>query len=288
MRALLLAALLCALLPSRVFATFSIVAVDIEERHVGGAGASCVGELVSVSQIYGSVPGRGAIHVQALLGAEYRMVEALRRLQTDEDPSIIIGALTDRTFDPLRARRQYGVVDLLGRSAGFSGEENGTVSGDLQAGATPFTYSVQGNLLTGEDVLQEMSSAFNSSACDLPERLLAALEAGGTGRGDRRCEAFADGAFLQVDREGEPAASYLSLRVDNHPAPIEELRRQFDAWRLEHPCVAAPMDGGDGGDATVEPSSVSEGGCRCSASTSYDAFSCALLLLFVCRSRRVA
>lgn len=55
-------------LASSAEATFSVVASDSERREVGGAGASCVGDSVSVYRIYGSVPGQGAVHVQALLG----------------------------------------------------------------------------------------------------------------------------------------------------------------------------------------------------------------------------
>lgn len=228
-------------------ATFSIVASDAERREVGGAGASCVGSVISVSQIYGSVPGHGAIHVQAMLGGDYRMSEALRRLETDEDPALILGALSDVAFDPLQARRQYGIVDLRGRHAGFTGADNGAFAGGTLGRVSPYAYAAQGNLLRSAEVIQEMGVAFEADACDLPERLMAALEAGSRSGGDARCPSSdgegaegaegADGSFLQVDREGELAGSYLSLRVDNVEAPIQELRRRFDVWRIDHPCT---------------------------------------------------
>ncbi|MFK8001609.1 MAG: DUF1028 domain-containing protein [Polyangiales bacterium] len=275
--------LLCVLafagLASTAEATFSVVASDSERREVGGAGASCVGDSVSVYRIYGSVPGRGAIHVQALLGTESRMAEALRRLAIEDEPTGILGALTDLSFDPLQARRQYGIADLMQRSAGFTGEENGGFAGHQAGIISPYAYSVQGNLLTGAEVVDAMSGAFETESCDLPDRLMAALEAGAAQGGDERCALDgADGSFIQVDREGEPAGSYLSIRVDNTEAPVEVLRRRFDEWRREHPC--RPL-------SIPEPTPVSPaaGSCNTSASPSStrDIAWLGLLLLFFLR-----
>lgn len=119
------------------------------------------------------------------------------------------------------------------RSAGFTGEENGVFSGNSSGSVLSYSYAVQGNLLTGPEVVQAMSMAFEVEACDLAERLMASLEAGGAQGGDSRCvQSGADGSFLQVDRDGEPAGSDLSLKVDNVDAPIAELRRRFDNWRI--------------------------------------------------------
>lgn len=264
-------------LASSAEATFSVVASDSERREVGGAGASCVGDSVSVYRIYGSVPGHGAIHVQAMLGTGERMAEALRRLEGDEEPTRILGELTDLTFDPFQARRQYGVVDLMQRSAAFTGEENGVFATDFTGSLSPYAYAVQGNLLTGPEVVQAMSVAFEADACDLADRLMASLEAGGAEGGDRRCTARdgADGSFLQVDREGEPAGSYLSLQVDNVDAPIAELRRRFDNWRVEHPCM--PIQIPDDEPPTTTPTD------SCSANASHTPAWMGLLLLFLGR-----
>lgn len=254
-------------LTSSAKATFSVVATDAHRREVGGAGASCLRGTTSVYRIYGSVPGHGVIHVQATLGTGERMAQALRRLEIDDAPSLILRALADPSFDPLHARRQYGVVDLMNRSAVYTGDETGNFAGDMTGNTSPYSYAVQGNLLTGPEVIQQMSRAFEAESqpgvprCDLPDRLMAALEAGAAEGGDRRCSSDngADGSFLQVDRDGEPAGSYLSLRVDDVIAPIDELRRRFDRWRLEHPCTPLmnPDAGPDTGPALPPTSSPS-------------------------------
>src|SRR5690606_29359459 len=105
----------------------------------------------------------------------------------------------------------------------------------------------QGNILTGAQVLTQAAGAFELEACDLAERLMRALEAGADNdHGDSRCAEDrgipSDSAFLQVDRPGEPAGDYLSLRVptSGQQNPLVALREQFDQWRDAHPCVA-PM-----------------------------------------------
>jgi MYXO-CTERM domain-containing protein len=80
-----------------------------------------------------------------------------------------------------------------------------------------------------------------------------ALEAGAMGgQGDRRCTPDgipADSAFVQVDREGEPAGSFLELHVPSsgNDDPLVELRADFDTWRASHPCPSTAGGGGDAG-----------------------------------------
>lgn len=261
-----------ALAAAPAHATYSIVATDGTTRQVGGAGTSCVGSL-SVRVIYGSVPGKGAVHAQAQLGGPGK-AEAVEQIGMDVAPATIIAAITATTFDGNAQRRQYGIVDLMMRSAGFSGSQTGAFSDDRQAQVGAFTYSVQGNILTSAAVLDQAAQAFEAGGCDLADRLMHALEAGAqNGEGDSRCTPDgipADSAFIQVDREGEAAGTYLQLEVTNTaPAnPLALLRTQYDAWRTTHPCPAAPMPdagagSGDAGGGTG--SSTSDSGC-CSGS----------------------
>ncbi|HEX5058059.1 MAG TPA: DUF1028 domain-containing protein [Kofleriaceae bacterium] len=251
-------------------ATYSIVATDTATRQVGGAVTSCVGTL-SVSIVYGGVPGKGAVHAQAQLGGPGKNA-AVMQLGMDVDPAAIITSITATAFDANAQRRQYGIVDLMARSAGFTGTQTSPFTDDRQAQIGTYTYSVQGNILTSAAVLDQAAASFQTQGCDLADKLMLALEAGAqNGEGDSRCTGSgipSDSAFLEVDREGEAAGTYLRLDVTNTSpqSPLVLLRAQYDAWRVTHPCPAPPMpDAGAGGDGGIDDMSDDGGGC-CSGS----------------------
>lgn len=247
-RAFLVTLAACALAPSAARATYSMCATDTAARQVGGAGTSCVAPS-SVYVIYGSAPGHGVVHAQALYH-EPGKLEAVNRLWMDEPPADIIAAITDTAFDPLSLPRQYGIADLMGRTAGFTGMGTMAYAEDRQGIAGTFPYSVRGNILTSVAVIDQAEDAFvDGGGCDLADRLMLALEAGANGgEGDSRCTPSgipSDAAFIEVDREGEPAQAFLYLEVQNTAPqnPIVLLRAQYDVWRMSHPCPPMP-DGG--------------------------------------------
>lgn len=231
----------------RARATFSIVAADRATGQIGGAGASCVGRS-SLYQIYGSAPGHGVVHAQALFSnVEERLPEAVRLVSMDVAPADVLAAVTDPSFDAESQSRQYGIADLAGRTAAFTGVNTLPFADDLQGETGTFVYAAQGNILSGPEVLAGMEAGFrDDAACDLAERLLEALEGGGApGIGDSRCtdEGIpADGAYIQVDASGEPAGEHLLLRVDDTAPedPLVLLRAMFDDWRATNPCPAPP------------------------------------------------
>lgn len=221
-------------------ATFSVVAADRSAGLVGGAGASCLGSGLSVSVIYGAVPRAGVVHVQAELGGPLRMAAALDGLRAGRAPELIVSELTSPDFDPGFARRQYLFADLQGRRASFTGLETGAFAGDRTGRIDDTEFAVGGNLLAGPAVIDGLEAGV-LLGCDLPERLIEALERAAAAGGDRRCApAAADGAFLRVESATEVL---LDLRVDNRVDAIEVLRADFDRWRANHPCpttVAPP------------------------------------------------
>jgi uncharacterized Ntn-hydrolase superfamily protein len=220
---------LMALAPGTARATYSIVAADRATRQVGGAVTSCVAPN-SVGLVYGSAPGLGAVASQAAANRAGRD-RAVQLLQMNVAPAQIIQTLTSAAFDPGFARRQYGVVDVMGRAAGHSGTSNGVFSDDVQGNTGDFTYSIQGNILTGAPVLTQAQAAFRDQACDLAERLMRALEAGLEAGGETGDE---HAAGLHVaDTYDWPV---VDLRVDWHDDPIGELRQ---IWNLYAPQRAA-------------------------------------------------
>lgn len=227
-------------------ATYSIVGVDTQSQQVGGAGTSCVPFDVAV--IYASAPGLGVVHAQAQLNQNGRD-EAQSRLQQGEDPSSIMAVLSSNGFDGNHPRRQYLAVDLMGRSAAYTGAQTGSWSGDLAGSDGAYHFVAAGNILTGPEVVDDTAAGF-ATGCDLADRLMNALEQGRSRGGDSRCTPDgrpADSAFIRVDLPGE--AGWLSIsRIDTGPAdPVSELRTAYDAWRVGTPCPEPPDAGFDAG-----------------------------------------
>lgn len=236
-------------------ATYSIVAADGAAGQVGGSGTSCVGSFLDVFVIYGGAPGHGAVHAQARVNTAGRD-EAVRLLELDTPPADIIAAITASTFDRSAAQRQYGIADLAGGAAGFTGSSTLPWSGDLQGTDGPFTYSIQGNILTSGAVLDQAEEGFLAGGCDLADRLMLALEAGAeNGEGDSRCTPDgipSDGAFLHVDLEDGTVLVHLEANDTSPDSPLEELRGLYDAWRLENPCPEPPEPEVEAAEPVVE------------------------------------
>jgi uncharacterized Ntn-hydrolase superfamily protein len=125
------------------------------------------------------------------------------------------------------ANRQLHGVDADG-SFVFSGEDCKDWFGHLDRGH----FTVAGNLLTGEDVLEATADAYETSdrAEPLASRLIDALAAGHAAGGDKREELHVQSAALKVtrteDREIDPY--YDDLRVDATETPIADLRETYD------------------------------------------------------------
>ena len=77
--------------------------------------------------------------------------------------------------------------------------------------------------MASEEVWPAMGRAFEGAEGSLAERLLAALDAGEAAGGDVRGRQSA--ALLAVPAEGEPWRRTVDLRVEDHPEPLDELRR---------------------------------------------------------------
>ncbi|HXT33504.1 MAG TPA: DUF1028 domain-containing protein, partial [Vicinamibacterales bacterium] len=142
-------------IPSSAFATWSVVAVDRSTGRVVIASATCVDRddmfLPGVQAVV--VPGKGVAACQASVdGTDQNQMLVFREIQKGTDPRAIIKMLS---ADPAFQSRQFGIVDLRGRSAGHSGLTNGYVAQDMQ-GQVPGTeifYSIQGNILRPGEVV---------------------------------------------------------------------------------------------------------------------------------------
>ncbi|WP_174729212.1 DUF1028 domain-containing protein [Mesobacillus harenae] len=127
--------------------------------------------------------------------------------------------------DPNPEIRQFVIVDNTGKAVAFSGENCDGWYGHTVGE----NYGVAGNMLVGEDTIQEASKAFaESKGLPLAERLLKALQAGQDAGGDKRGRQSS--ALKVVDTEAYPL---VDLRVDEHPDPVKELGRVYEVAKKE-------------------------------------------------------
>jgi hypothetical protein len=189
MRKALFALALFLSIPSSAFATWSVIAVDRATGRVVIASATCVDRddqfLMGVQAVV--VPGKGVAACQAGVdGTHKNQMLVFEELKKGTDPNEIINMLSQ---DPAFQSRQFGILDLQGRTAGHSGLTNGYVSQDIQ-GQVPGTeifYSIQGNILRPGIVVPNAVQAFIKTNGAITDRVMAAMEAADGSGGDSRC-----------------------------------------------------------------------------------------------------
>jgi len=270
--------------PLRAEATYSILAVDVRDGTLGGAVASCV-PLDTVARVYGAVPGKGALVTQSYLKNE-AMPDGLAWIVAGRAPDAVLAALLDPSYDPDFALRQYAVVSVDGRAVGFTGAQANPHASNVVFSAGDFAVAIQGNYLTGPEVLTQARAAFESDdACDLPERLMRALEAAGVnGAGDARCVAQgspAESALIQVDPPGQAAGSLLRIGypmgAGAGESPLPPLRAAFEVWRQSHPCPEPEPAAPENPAPPPSEPSAGDGGCAVAPSPSVLALSAIFL-----------
>lgn len=205
--------------------TFSIVAYDPKTGDLGVAVASKVlgvGCIVPWGQA-----GRGAIATQSAANTAYGP-DGLEMLK-DKSAEEVVKLLTNADED--RAIRQLGIVDAQGRAASFTGEKCNAWAGHMVGEH----FTVQGNLLAGEKVIEDMAAKYREASQqgegELADWLMAALTAGDDAGGDRRGK---QSAALMVYREAAGYGGndrYIDLRVDDHEEPVTELARLLEVHK---------------------------------------------------------
>jgi uncharacterized Ntn-hydrolase superfamily protein len=204
--------------------TFSIVACDLDEKAWGVAVASkfpAVGSVVPWAE-----SGAGAVATQSFANTSFgpRGLEMLKGGLSADDT--LTRLLVD---DPDREHRQVGIVDARGGSATFTGKVCFTWAGGVSGPG----YAIQGNILSGDQVVPAMQKAFLETNGELPERLYTALLAGDRIGGDRRGRQSA--AIYIVKPQGGYGGyidRWIDYRVDDHPDPVLRLGELLELHRL--------------------------------------------------------
>jgi uncharacterized Ntn-hydrolase superfamily protein len=263
----LLLTLAFAALPAPASATWSVIAIDIRTGRVVVASATCVAQAR-----FANFPAKGLMDVQAIVvpgvgvAAAQAGVDATRANQTlvyeqlkaGTDPRLILDMLR---ADPDIERRQFGIIDIQGRSIGFSGSGNGAASLSRQGrvSGTDIYYSVQGNILASDAVVMNAARALEETSGDMTDKVMAAMEAADAAGGDSRCtcetepvpDAPCDGRNAHVayilaadrdDPEGESFndgeyAMYIDVTDENiepheNGNPVMTLRMRYDEWKV--------------------------------------------------------
>jgi uncharacterized Ntn-hydrolase superfamily protein len=200
--------------------TYSIVARDPITGDLGVAVQShwfAAGRLVPWAE-----SGVGAVATQAMVEVGYGP-RGLRLIREGRTAEAALLELLDEDGDA--ATRQVAMLDTQGSVAVHTGSscirEAGHRTGD--------DYSVQANMMARDTVWDAMAGAYEASAGDLAYRLLDALDAAEAEGGDVRGRQAAGILIVRAEPGERPwEDTLLDLRVDDHPAPLEELRRLVD------------------------------------------------------------
>jgi hypothetical protein len=261
------AALVLAAMPVPAAATWSIIAVDTNTGLVVIASATCVtaeglrtrGGLKSIQAVI--VPGIGIAAAQAGVdGTRANQTLIFEEMRKGTDPDVILSMLSE---DPAFQRRQFGIVDLQGRMAGFSGSGNGYASLAVQSEirGEGIYFAVQGNILENRAVVLDAVAAIFDTEGTVVDKVMAGMEAADVAGGDSRCSCRTDPvpetemgcrhrtahvAYIAAARpedpigEGHSDGEYsLFIDVDDEntqasesPNPVATLRMRYDAWKV--------------------------------------------------------
>lgn len=208
--------------------TFSIVG---RAEHPSGEpewGVAVASKFLAVgSAVPAAVAGVGAIATQADANVAWKGI-GLSLLDEGATASVALQRMLEE--DDKRDHRQIGLVDSDGGAATHTGPACFDWAGGTAESNGGEGVAIQGNILAGPHVVEEMKRSWDSTAGQpLARRLLSALTAGDRAGGDKRGR---QSAALLVVREGAGYGGLddvaVDLRVDDHPEPVVELTRLLD------------------------------------------------------------
>jgi len=207
----------------RPISTYSIVALDETTGELGVAVQShwfSVGFLVPWAKA-----GVGAVATQSFVKVDYGP-DGLQLMESGITAVDALKTLTSK--DEGEAVRQVGMIDIKGNVAAHTGSRCIKYAGHIVGE----NYSVQANMMANGTVPKAMAVAFEKTKGDLADRMMAALEAAEAEGGDIRGKQSA----AMVIVSGEPSGvdwkdTKLSLRIEDHPTPLIELKRLIRVHR---------------------------------------------------------
>lgn len=207
--------------------TYSIVARDPQTGEMGVAVQShwfSVGSLVTWAEA-----GVGAVATQSFIDPAYGPL-GLQLMRAGKTAPQALAAII--ASDPGEAVRQVAMIDAQGNVAAHTGRKCIPAAGHFVGE----NFSVQANLMLNDKVWPAMREAYINTKGDLADRMLAAMDAAQAVGGDIRGKQSAAILIVKAVSTGRPWADRaMELRVEDHPEPLQELRRLVHVHRAyEH------------------------------------------------------
>lgn len=243
-------------------ATWSIVVLNRVTGEVAVATSTCISNF----DISTAVP---VIRVGYAAGAAQSFVvsNAVNRRRIFRNS--LRGATPQELLDLIEVsdggfqNRQFGIVTFTGAPVTHTGTQNGDFANGVTGQVGAYDYAIQGNVLTGSNVVLDCEAAFLNTHGDLGQRMIAAMEAARDAGGDGRCSCSPSNttgcgspppnfqyasynAFMAIARFGDLDAPclgntgcangdyYMRLNYQGNATtqePIAALRDQYDTWR---------------------------------------------------------
>lgn len=261
-RRLIVQILVFCLLLSQAFATWSIVVVNRRTGEICVASATCIENfnLRTALSIMAEEAGGGAAQAFVSPLSTRTLINDL--LLQGVPPDEILDAI--EAVDGIFQSRQFGIVDLAGRAATFTGSNTSSHASGVTGEIGDLVYAIQGNILTGSPVIAEAEAALRNTPGDLAQRVMASMEAARAMGGDGRCSCdpvfpescgsppvtflkSAHVGFLIIARPGdEPFCGAFACGLGDlyfvinkialfeaDPDPVLEMRLKFDQLRLD-------------------------------------------------------
>jgi uncharacterized Ntn-hydrolase superfamily protein len=213
--------------------TYSIIA---REPNTGELGIAVQSRYFAAGQVVPWIEaGVGVIASQSFANPVYGY-EGLRLLRSGMAPQDVLDKLVRE--DAGEATRQVAIMDAQGRVAVHTGAKCVAAAGH----ALGTNCCAQANMMAQDTVWQAMVHAFEHSSSDLADRLLAAMEAAEREGGDLRGKQAAGLIVVSGNPSGVSKLDrVVDVRVDDHPAPIGEIKRLLQYARA-HQCVRQATD----------------------------------------------
>ncbi len=210
--------------------TFSVVCYD---RNSEAWGVGVASKFLAVgSTVPWAKASIGAVATQAYANVTYGPggLDLLRNHTAME----VVEKLT--SSDHLKEKRQLAVVDRKGNVAAFTGKQCNSYAGHVIGDG----FSVQGNILAGQEVLESMASAMDGGG-KIEDRIMNSLIKAEEKGGDRRGRQSAAILIVSERHHYEEGTDLMvDLRIDNSSRPLEEMKWALKNWKatfFENPMV---------------------------------------------------